>query len=100
MYRNDYDAAVARIDALEDELEEARAERNRLVRELAEERVRPQANHVVRKALGAVAVAAVFAGAMYARLHHAQTAAADTAGPRLDAYGAVDNPDRQLCELP
>jgi ferric-dicitrate binding protein FerR (iron transport regulator) len=100
MYRNDHEAALARIDALESELEQSRAERNRLSRQLTEKRVRPAMTHKVRKAIGAVLMAGLCVVAIYARVHHSQTAAAETAGPRLDAYGAVDDPARAVCELP
>ena len=98
MYRSDYDAALARIYALEDDLEQTRAERNRLVRELHEKHPRP-GNAKARKIFGAVLGAAVFAVAMYARIHHSQTAAAEPA-THMDAYGAIDNPVAQTCELP
>lgn len=99
MYRNDHEAAVARIDALEDELEHSRAERNRLVRELTAKRARPK-KRPLGKLLGAIAVAALCAASLYLRVHHSQTAAAESVRPQLDAYGAYDNSARQTCELP
>ena len=98
MYRNDYDAAVARIDVLESALQDSRAERNRLVRALTAKRVPKK--RALGKAIAGVALAMLCAAALYLRVHHSQTAAAETAGPQLDAYGAYDNPARQVCELP
>ncbi len=99
MYRNDLDAALARIDALELELDQSRADRNRLSKEVAQKRARPLIGHKTRKAVGAVVIAALCAMSVYLRVHHSQTAAAAPA-THMDEYGAIDNPARGLCELP
>jgi hypothetical protein len=98
MYRNDYDAAVARIDVLEGELQQSRAERNQLVRRLTAMRLPKK--RALGKVMSGIALALLCAAALYLRVHHSQTVAAETARPQLDAYGAYDNSARQVCELP
>jgi ferric-dicitrate binding protein FerR (iron transport regulator) len=93
MYRNDHDAALARIDALETELVESRAERDRLSEQLADKTpARPKRR--LRWIMGGVGVA--LCGIAIALFHHPPP----PDPPAASAPAAYDDPVHRVCALP
>jgi ferric-dicitrate binding protein FerR (iron transport regulator) len=93
MYRNDHDAALARIDALETELVESRAERDRLSAQLADKTpVRPKRR--LRWMIAGILIA--LCGIAASRFHHERP----PQPPAASAPVAYDDPVRRVCALP